>query len=901
MPSASCATSSLNRLFPWQQVLPQLELPVLKTALPAATRCPFCHGPRLYLYNDETYGGEWYYCWDCAATGDMIELATGVWKCSLREAVSRLYLPLPDAPSDDLPAELVNEYLRDFVEVRQRMRKLWQQSQQRFTTLDNETISKMHRRLMVRDNMVDWPHRGGQFVGAVHRNEVAACLAPGARPVVVGSKVHKGILRGAGWADVMVLPFWDLPGRVCACLFVGKETETGLTRIFQLAPQHPHNKNNEAGLALLPAILGAPNQYFQDVAFVFSEPETALDFQLRWLRSNMTPLPLIATYNDDQYATKNVWSWLPRNKLVFWSPTLNITTIAQAKRANGLVSLYEANQRDTLSGYSSRPPIDWLRVIHSQAAPWSVALQRLLKRTPSAHLDDMLLRIELPGHELRTFVDTCIPELQTKLHAICHARSFSRHIQYADRTIFEKDDAWYIAGHRGQSHLMCDAVIQLDQVLISARRQNYYRGVIRFQGKTVPFTAPVKVLDKSLFGWAKDYLLQTAGLGVLSYNTAWHSKAIHVATLFHKPAIVTGVDRIGWCPETLRFHFPKFTIEKDGEISQGYACLFDDASVPCRNLLPPATLPKKVAVALNEVNEETKTYWAVFVCLLANILADITRKPRQGIILAGNSAQSVGYLVSKQFGCTEPLHGNAVGNHLWPVITPLPLKTSYWTDSATASRSVIGLPPEAACLLGLRNNWYTVYNPRNIGTSQLLPPQLSAILPAYLQDLCSRKLWIEDTGKGVIHDLLDDLSGWLSRQGIAAQPLRECQPLIRCPAPDFPLNCFTELLVRFFLDRRMGFARADYTPTAKTRPSLVYFKATDTTPAAVWIPQRGFCDTAEIVARMPPDNLLITKALAEAGVLLREETYRQEIGWLVPEAWWNEELKRLEPELSAVL
>src|SRR5688572_20314956 len=109
-------SSSVNRFAAFGQVLPLLELRPPGPALPLAVRCPFCGKTAgLFIYRDVTYGGEWSHCRGCDFSGDMIELAAGVWKLDVRAAAAKL-ARLGALPAAEVPPAAVTAYLREHVE-----------------------------------------------------------------------------------------------------------------------------------------------------------------------------------------------------------------------------------------------------------------------------------------------------------------------------------------------------------------------------------------------------------------------------------------------------------------------------------------------------------------------------------------------------------------------------------------------------------------------------------------------------------------------------------------------------------------------------------------------------------------------------------------------------------------
>ena len=83
---------TLNVHVPWSKPYAQIVgLAYPGPSLPAQTVCPFCHKNRLSIYADVSATGCWHCCHDCHRSGDLIELAAGVWEMEPDTALRRLH------------------------------------------------------------------------------------------------------------------------------------------------------------------------------------------------------------------------------------------------------------------------------------------------------------------------------------------------------------------------------------------------------------------------------------------------------------------------------------------------------------------------------------------------------------------------------------------------------------------------------------------------------------------------------------------------------------------------------------------------------------------------------------------------------------------------------------------
>ena len=118
-------TRSLNARVPHRRLLDLLGCKVRTYGLPQRTRCPICQGGILHVVEDHGSGGEWFSCQGCGQSGDMIELASRVWRLDISATIARLARRGFELPADP---KSVAQYQREHLDYRQRLLGLWQQA-----------------------------------------------------------------------------------------------------------------------------------------------------------------------------------------------------------------------------------------------------------------------------------------------------------------------------------------------------------------------------------------------------------------------------------------------------------------------------------------------------------------------------------------------------------------------------------------------------------------------------------------------------------------------------------------------------------------------------------------------------------------------------------------------------
>lgn len=835
----------------------------------------------------------------------MIELAASKWKLTLLNTCRKIEdfgfelavdQPLPDA---------VRLYDDQFVQIRQRAAAFWRDCQRHFASGADAQLRAMQNRLGVTGNLgAQWLSHGGELLGSCHW--LTADKQFGEPNRYDGEKRVRGstLFKGRGWDNLLVIPYWRLPGRLAGFLFVGRDMDPERDHVYAPVCESSMKEmqNFDAGVAMLSAIFGKPHPVLANNLLVFDDPLLALRLQLRHLRSNAGLLPLVAVYdNHDNMRTRSpIWGLTARDRITFWSQHGATHVIKHAHEARARVSTYTMTSTELQSPAGVLPhhqPHEWLYLIQRAARRWDSAMRLLMHGLSEHEIEELVLDVGLTGPDLREFTEASGEPLRTTLLNIHTARSRARQVRYAQHVVTEEADGWYVRGCRISS-----AIVRIEQLLQTRAGRNYYRGVILFNGHTVPFTERTDQIKSNLLRWASNYL-DMAGHAGMTFVNAWDAKAINIALLFHTPQVITGVDAVGWDPARSQFNFPKFAIQIGGNVLHDYACLFTDKYIPGRELEPPASLSKREIQQLSEMNDETAICWGTAACVAANILAPAVHFDTRGLVLDGAGAQALGAAVATALGCPnydhiEPMGaarkiarlGDQIGQHHWPFVLRLgrmPDLTDIesWLASDTARQAILNVSWGAARELGIRG-WNVLRQERKLGSLQLAPATLARVLPGYLLNLCRRQLFIDNRTGDYTEDVLRDVAEWFDGQcgGNGAAVLRALTIL------ETPVNCpayrhFMDVVFRFITEGVLRLVRKDFDNEIDGN----HVVCTTGDSPTVWVPEKPVVDELERRASVPPTILAVERSLREAGGLISQCTYGDKRGWLVSEPWWSSE------------
>lgn len=827
----------------------------------------------------------------------MIALAAATWKLGIKPTLIKL------AKNDTIPDALgapgaIDDYREAYDKPRERVTKFWSKCQDTHILGETSTLRLLQQRFAANNQDESWRSRAGQFLGSCFKKQVDACFNPKrveAWDETKGKRTgtySSNIFRGPKWNELLAIPFYDLPGRICGFAYVGRDCRPNKDWLYKGTLDYVH----EGGLAMLSALMKGEHRRLGHTKFVFTDVEAAVRLQVRHMRDSYRPLPLAATWDDEYTVTERVWQWFKAKDLIFWGSD-PLKTIHQARLAGAKVSMLVVTPIELNTNMRNYSPTEWLERMRRHAVWWTQALEHYIEGVPEADIEAIFLQLGLQGRELLDFIKGCKPELRERLKYIHDHRVFAAKIRFEKQWVFEKQDGWYL--EKGGDRIS-NAIVRVEQVLTTLDNKSYYRGHIKFEGKSYPFTEKATTLDRGMLAWAQGYLRDVAKAGVCEFYPSWNKKSLQLTLAFHTPTYAQGVELIGWDAENRQFNFPKFSITAGGQVTDDFSCLFDHDTVPARDVPVPGPLPTKHKEALSDVNDETQIFWATAACVAANIIAPAVNRNPVPILLDGEGAYGVGLAAATRMGCIEAgcqsrndvsiTIANTRGPHQWPlaVVSSGGLRPGPWLDSEPAQNCLYQLPWATNRVLAMRGRSNMIVHERKLGSMQLAHHAAPYVLPNYIQDLYRRSIMLAEDQPDLAGNVLDDMSDWFARVGGNREAVEAAHRILHTPGKTPPRRWFSELVFRLFEEGSLTTIRTKFQDSKTATAGIV--QVDDEDKSLVWVSQDRFSDAVKAAGSVPPDLLLITKSLEKADILVSEPDYRKEQGWLLSGDWWTKKL-----------
>jgi hypothetical protein len=786
MPNQS---ATLARFVPFYSVCDILRVQMPWLSPPVTIECPLCHTIQLDLFNDVPLRAEWGYCRGCKFSGDAIELAAQVWSLDIAATIQRLKsygVQIPNRVSD--PAA-VTSYVENHVEYRRRMNDFWKQSSRDLPFFEPDSLTRMQRNILQRRDDSSWSDRARFTVGYTSINEVENLFHPKSVATTMrrnhgekrterpGSGAGKArVFKGNGTGGLSVLPFQDVPGRICGFLFVRDVRNPGpedmVYKSVQLGPSNRRPK--EAGLLMFNNCF---SYYYSDVVdgmFIIADPLLAVRMQLKWLRTNVLPLPIVATFVAAHHCPRSVFRQSQVSDRVLWAPRIGPREVLQARFANARVSTYLATASEILD--SPWVACFGLPNMKASTISWQDALRWQLNQLPLPAAEELLRDAALEPYAQRDFLGGCTKSLIEKLQPILMKPEFQPRIVISGRTIVERDGRWVLDPSGTE---VCNAQLRIDRFIYTRLEKHYYEGRILLNGQEVPFRVDSAKADANFVKCLKEEL-PAASATLRSLPRCTRDLSAIAKWFTSSRAVVTNADVVGFLEDPPRFSFPKFALGMKGRIQEGSILTGPDD--PAFHFEPPQPLSRHAVSQLSVRSRETRLFWAMAAGILHNVVAPLSSFKPVGIALVGTGAQAVCTQAAKLLGCHEfaiphqrttdrvlAQLQRACERHNWPLLLKPPtekpsVSIRAWLNTGETKSCIVPLCDklEAEAII---NGWVVIRSERHFEGLHALEQIAPRVAPAYLMDVCQRRGCIGGLSPHPLHDVLRDLANWFASQG----------------------------------------------------------------------------------------------------------------------------------------
>ena len=750
---------NLGSCVEWTQLLTLLGIQTSVRALPTQLRCPVCKTGRMSIFQHYVAGGQWHYCEDCGSTGDMLQLATAAWRVSYQTAIKRCRDGGIRFPHDNMAA--VADYVRWHAEMPELVCKIWKQAHAGL--LYSPDGRRQAQRLYWKVNpTVSWNLTGiDQVLGYMRVADVEkmyACGQPSKGQYTsgefVGNPFTGRIFKGKDWHGVLVIPYWDLPGRIAALQFIGRNAEDKDRRFCSSDPFSLLEKR-EAGLAFHPTTAATT-----DTVVAFRDPYWYMRLQCRGLEIHSSPSHMVCWKAGDKYETQNAWKMLNTKKLVFWDTIFDPMLLRQAIRTDGHITLDGISNKpqDTASYFSNLQPWEAVGRFEHRSRPWPLAMAKYFTKRQDNELEDFLIQFSAIGGDLDIVRSSVPAEFKTRIDTVLKRSRPNRSVVFGHSTIEEKADGWYVKKADTEERIL-NVVPRFDQLVWYPKsQQSFYRGRLLFNKHEYPFMTERSIVEGNTLKWLQDEMLRSQA-GVLQGASAWNKRLVMIASRFQEPAFATGSESVGWDGKDA-FVFPSYRIEFGGRVTDITNFLQQPAIA--------GDLPKPGYTTVSTITQAvvsspgTRAFWLAYAAFVANIVAPAINRMRRSLVGVGLSSQQA--ISAATIACdSQTLRAEELQiKHLdWPTQVLLGADKVSLRAMSTSSNIAIEASATEASMLLFNGPWNVLE--AEVGPSMPLSMahELRGLLPDYLLHLAKNKFADLEGDEPLVSLVKKNLGSWI--------------------------------------------------------------------------------------------------------------------------------------------
>jgi hypothetical protein len=896
---------------PYRHLLRCLGVPA-PTMLPCRTQCPLCKKHQLSIFDDEVWGGQWFYCGSCQEAGDMVRLAALSFGKSFDAtlvSLRRQGISVKVSQRQKLRHEQLSVRWR-------RASEFWvKASEQSYApstgaaglvqTLHWQCHVPLERRLATSGSLFGWATKR-EIEDFLHECEEWKKDSGGSR-----------VFKGKDWDDSLVVPNYSVPRRLNCLLVIGRDADPEKDFVFRpyeyVSNELRDRAWTEAGLAMHPGAIRAGREWDRHIVAI-RDPVAAIQLQCYHLERAHYPLPIVNWHwvkepGRRPIITRTSWKQLYRRKIVFWMPVPCAMTIAQAIETGGLISTYKPPRPDYDVFFYSVSSYQVVKTIIASAVPWQTALAELLEKLPDSQAEELLLSLEAVGVDIGAITEKHSAQLRSRVFMLLDTPRQTSSVQFNRSTIYAQGDHWYRQANttkgnaKGRPELIADGLFEIQQVVNHPTLgQVYYSGRAKYGGAVMNFYASKQDFDRQGgLSWLQQFLLSKQK-GLLRFNRNYDKHAVDIAVQLHPPKFLTGMDRVGWDDVHQRLVFPQFSLALGGEVKKHNASLFI-AGAPCRDLDPPTGCSAEEIGLLTKDEAGTGILWATLAAIATNMLGHVVKR-QYAVGLSGSGAVETARVVAS--ACQLPTISFSeirdlqrmrpvIEHHRCPTFVKIrnecrPGAIRLWFSELPeqSHNALVETNFWMSRAKRLTDGWLVLEADRAAAISGPTLDALGVFLTNFLRWMSQRNFELE--GEELPLAVLSRMEEFVESLSDKANTVRLARRHLRGHTPEDRAEAFAEIMSELVLKQAIKF---ELEPIHKTDPNttIVSDRKHLYVSRKLWIAQMNAkCSFA-------PDCLTVTTALANAGKLIGENAD----SWLVNAPWWLEIYTRYKAEKTGLL
>lgn len=841
--------------------------------LPQTGPCPQCNSRSLSIYKDNTNLGYWHNCSCCQQHGDLIELTSKVTGSPLRETVDKLIENdlFIENYRDQINSDVISSYEKLIVNKRIKAERLWEKASKYLPQSGNNLRNmRINMELATHDDSQNWRIRGGEYVGAVSKEEITELFFDENKSKNFLFRKHDG--KFAKWDEALLMPLYDLPNRLTGFYFASPDHDLEYRSIYNIDELYP-------GITM-PDVTGlGPVTSIGDTLFLLLDPELALRLHIRHFMNYDYKLPIVATL-PQLPVSAIISNNSSVRKIVVWCRNLDANAFRHAAALNANLILNTAVLEPVEKQIRRASSLQWLKEVYSQSRAWQDLLEEVLTDLPIFEINDFIDSINIDRYQLRFFLENCRPKLRERLDKAYKSKNSYKSVIINNHSIYEANNVWFL---EKSNEVLSDAIVRIENIVFdNENNKQTYQGYITYKDNQIPFSIPKNNFDNKLYDYLQTSIISNCQQ-LPDINVNHKNLLPQVSLKFSNPKIINISAKIGWNNNKCELILPRFIICNGGLITENPSYPFIRSyKIPGIKLKPPELLTTEDSFLLLKNNDETKLIINIIVAVIHNILADVYNYRKVGFIISDLVVNSVtkilefiGCIKSKKFSFRK------LEKHGWPVNRGYVSKKNQESNKYLELKNhncFIALEDISRDICIVNGGWFAIKNkyPDFINNKYLNITK--KLLPILLKFIAGKKFY-RKSGLDGIEAIYDDIRKWFESE-YGGSKYKINNEFIGTTEED-RIEAFINVLRNLFNNGLIGWQREGFT-TKDKRPNLIHFPD----QKAIFIPKTSINQVLK--NKSPNINLgTVSRLLHKNEILIDEIVHNNIPGWLIIEKVWH--------------
>lgn len=764
-------------------------------------------------------------------------------------------------------------YQKKCLKPRIKHNEFWERSKNSTLLLESGIIRDTLSALKVSapNNLERWRNGLGRLVGMSTKKEAELAISNnhGFDDPDDNGCANTGVYRTfvGRWSDLLVVPYYDLPGRIREFSFLS--CEDGVLKTTHKSLTHKSVAEKNVAIAFFNALVKETNE--NDLV-VMDNLETALLLHSRHLSENKDILPLVVMRDlKESHLLRNLANY----KFTVCNPKLSCDMFKVLKSSNVTICS-EADhpfvKESALIKLSSKT---WINSAKEKGRPVVSVLNDWCKTANNIEAQATIGTLEFTQEELNDIKEGVYPDLMEVMKKLpdYHGKT----IKIQGEEYFANSEGWF---HRKTGKLVSSARIKIDVVAVS-KKDVRILGYLLYQGKRIAFSESAYVLQKKPYEFIRNKI-HLEGLKFNGVDKRYDEVLYEIAMAFSDAVTITDFDDVGWDKENNLFRFYPSCVDLQGNIVEN-KYKFTKASVfPTKTLSSEEITPDEFSL-LTENKPTKAAIWALSAAVVSAAIAPVIGSHKKKFAYYGQTA-SAADTVCKWLGIvSDSFKEKELEQFSWPSVLPYrnrkeSLKEPFgmWFSARAKPSCLVEVSEKEAYMLRLLEPWSVLELELGTTSSQLQGPTTKIIIQFLSWMLKKFKLDLPE-GEDLTLRVLEAMHLWAQENGLRTRVFssaRNCFKVNSVNNADNKLLCFGKICCEGLYDRTLSVG-----PTLNRSVHL-----TETVAA---VQKKKFFDCLRQATFLMLEDAQIEQAFDQLFPDLGADGFDREEFFILPRDTWN--------------